>query len=282
MAGMTTAAAVGKDGGMTALGLIFPPDRPPEQLRSTALAADRSGLEQLWLWEDCFKESGIATAASVLAWTERLAVGIGLLPVPLRNVALTAMEIATLERLFPGRLVPGIGHGVQEWMGQVGVRAASPMTLLGEYAIALRSLLQGERVTTSGRYVELTDVALDWPPSPPPPVLVGAVREKTVGLAGERADGVILSGETAPARLHEVTDQLLAARAAAGRAAEAADVVAFVPVENQLPAAQVAARLAEYADGGATHLIVLAVGDEDADLAGYAGFLAREVRPLIP
>ena len=46
--------------------------------------------------------------------------GIGLLPVPLRNVALTAMELATLERLFPGRLAPGIGHGVLDWMGQVG------------------------------------------------------------------------------------------------------------------------------------------------------------------
>ena len=54
----------------------------------------------MWLWEDCFAESGIATAAAALAWTERLTVGIGLLPVPLRNVALSAMENATLERLF--------------------------------------------------------------------------------------------------------------------------------------------------------------------------------------
>ena len=34
--------------------------------------------------------------------TSRVTVGIGLLPVPLRNVALTAMEIATMARLFPG------------------------------------------------------------------------------------------------------------------------------------------------------------------------------------
>ena len=47
-------------------------------------------------------------------------VGIGLLPVPLRNLALAAMEIATLARLFPDRFVPAIGHGVLDWMGQVG------------------------------------------------------------------------------------------------------------------------------------------------------------------
>ena len=40
------------------------------------------------------------------------------------------MEIATIERLFPGRFVPAIGHGVQRWMGQVGARVESPLTLL--------------------------------------------------------------------------------------------------------------------------------------------------------
>ena len=73
--------------------------------------------------------------------------GIGLLPVPLRNVALTAMELATLERAIPGRLIGGVGHGVQSWMGQVGARVESPVTLLREYSVALRRLLDGESVT---------------------------------------------------------------------------------------------------------------------------------------
>lgn len=248
-----------------------------------ALAADGAGLEQLWLWEDCFKESGIAAAASVLAWTDRLTVGIGLLPVPLRNVALTAMELATLERLFPGRLLPGIGHGVQEWMGQVGPRAASPMTLLGEYTTALRGLLRGERLTTSGRYVRLTDVALDWPASSPPRLLVGAVRKRTVALAGELADGVILTGETTPDRIRDLMVGLDTARAAAGRSGDLPpDVVAFMPVEGRLGAAQVADRVAEYAHAGATHVILLAVGDEGPEMADYATFVAQEVRPLVP
>ena len=72
------------------------------------------------MWEDCFKESGIASATAALAWTSRIRVGIGLLPVPLRNVALTAMELATLERMFPGRLIAGIGHGVQPGWSRSG------------------------------------------------------------------------------------------------------------------------------------------------------------------
>ncbi|HLL35757.1 MAG TPA: LLM class flavin-dependent oxidoreductase, partial [Streptomyces sp.] len=149
---------------MTALGAVFRPQLSPERLRSVARLADETGLEELWLWEDCFLEGGISTAAAALAWTERVRVGVGLLPVPLRNVAVTAMEVATLHRMFPGRARVGVGHGVQDWMGQVGARAESPVTLLREYVVALRALLRGERVTTGGRYVRLADVALGWPP----------------------------------------------------------------------------------------------------------------------
>src|ERR1043165_8722354 len=143
---------------MTILGAVFLPQVPPERLRGVALAADEAGLEELWLWEDCCRESGVAAAAAVLAWTGRLRVGVGLLPAPLRNVALTAMELATMHRLFPDRLTVGGGHGVQDWMGQVGARVESPMTLLREYLTALRALLRGERVSVSGRYVKLDEV----------------------------------------------------------------------------------------------------------------------------
>ena len=70
---------------MTILGAIFLPSNPPERLRDIARAADEAGLEELWLWEDCFLNSGIAAASAALAWTENLRVGIGILPVFQRN-----------------------------------------------------------------------------------------------------------------------------------------------------------------------------------------------------
>lgn len=113
---------------MRRIGAIFTPYSPPEALRDAALSAEAEGVAELWLWEDCFRESAFAAASAVLAWTQGLRVGIGVAPIPLRNVASTAMEIATIERLFPGRLIPGVGHGVLSWMAQVGARAASPLT----------------------------------------------------------------------------------------------------------------------------------------------------------
>ena len=111
---------------MVTLAAIFPPTQPPERIVAVAAAADAAGLAELWVWEDCFKESGIATATAMLAATSRVTVAIGLLPVPLRNVALTAMEIATLARLFPGRRQPGRGPGVGRPPAQPARRGARP------------------------------------------------------------------------------------------------------------------------------------------------------------
>ena len=262
---------------MVTLAAIFPPSQPPERLGAVAAAADSAGLEQLWIWEDCFAESGIATAAAILAATRRVTVGIGLLPVPLRNVALTAMEIATLSRLFPGRLTAGVGHGVLDWMGQVGARAESPMTLLREYTAALYALLHGETVTTHGRYVHLDDVTLAWPPAEVPPLLVGGIRPRTVSLAGELGDGVIIPGGISPAEVRTSVGHLNGQRSA-GR--DPADVVVFISAPADGPAAAIAATVIEYAAAGATHVAVNAAED-DADVERFAGFLAREVSPLV-
>jgi alkanesulfonate monooxygenase SsuD/methylene tetrahydromethanopterin reductase-like flavin-dependent oxidoreductase (luciferase family) len=288
-----------------ALGVVFRPQLPPERLRSVALTADTAGLDELWLWEDCFREAGISAAAAALAWTSRVRVGIGLLPVPFRNVAIEAMEAATMSRLFPDRILFGIGHGVQEWMAQVGARVDSPMTLLREHASALRSLLAGERVTTDGRYVQLDDVALDWPPPHVPPLIVGAVGPRTIELSGELGDGTLLTGGTTPDTVRQVREQLDAARAAAGvdrahsitvyvMAATGADAAARMAAEVQRwdrldPASDIAiagspVELAEglmrWVDAGADS-VVLQPTEDEPDLEGFIDVIGRETRPLL-
>jgi alkanesulfonate monooxygenase SsuD/methylene tetrahydromethanopterin reductase-like flavin-dependent oxidoreductase (luciferase family) len=289
---------------MTVLGAVFLPQLPPERLRAIARAADEAGLEELWLWEDCFRESGIAAAAAVLAWTGRLRVGVGLLPAPLRNVALTAMELATMHRLFPDRLTVGVGHGVQDWMGQVGARVESPMTLLREYLTALRALLRGERVSVSGRYVKLDEVALDWPPVSAPPVLAGAVGPRSLRLAGEAADGTILTAGNAPDAVRRACALVAEGRAkgdggphrvvlfahaatgpdAAGRLADArrrSGVEQADGVGVAGDAAAVAGAVRRWAEAGAD-AVVLQPTEDDPDPEGFVRFVATQVRPLVP
>ena len=289
---------------MTTLGVVFLPQFAPERLRDVARSADEAGLEELWLWEDCFKEGAVATMAAALAWTERLRVGVGLMPVPMRNVAATAMETAMLERLFPGRAMIGVGHGVLEWMGWIGARAASPLTLLGEYLDALRALLAGERVTTDGRYVRLQDVALDWPPQQRVPILAGAEGPKTLELVGAKADGVILTGGTTPDTARKALERIRAGRESAGRT-DPFRVVSFMLAATG-PGAQerfdaehrawkfpegadvgaagdaetIAAAVRRWADAG-VDTVVLQPTSTEPDPEGFVRFAGRQVAPLL-
>lgn len=185
------------------LGCVYLPQFAPERIAPTARAADAAGLDELWLWEDCFLAGGISAAAIALANSERLTVGVGVLPIPLRNVAVTAMEIATLHRAFPGRVRIGLGHGVQDWMGQVGAKVSSPMTLMREYVTCLNALLRGETVTFHGRYVSLDEVTLDWPPDSRVEILTAAVGPRTLALSGELSQGTVLTQGTSPAQVRE-------------------------------------------------------------------------------
>ncbi|MER5214195.1 LLM class flavin-dependent oxidoreductase [Streptomyces sp. NPDC002838] len=290
---------------MTGLGAVFRPQLPPERLRALAQLADETGLEELWLWEDCFREGGISTAAAALAWTERVRIGVGLLPVPLRNVAITAMEAATLHRMFPGRAILGVGHGVQDWMGQVGARAESPLTLLREHLGALRALLRGERITTDGRYVKLDDVALDWPPDGAVEVLAGATGPRTLRLSGEAADGTVLTASTAPDGVRRARGLIDEGRQAAGRTDPHKVTVYLLTATGPSAAARLRAELADeglesvpdlgvagdagavakavqrLADAGADTVILQPTADEP-DPEGFLRFTAEEVRPLLP
>ncbi|MDA4889119.1 LLM class flavin-dependent oxidoreductase [Streptomyces sp. MS2A] len=290
---------------MTGFGAVFRPQLAPERLRAVVRVADEVGLDELWLWEDCFREGGISTAAAALAWTERVRVGVGLLPVPLRNVALTAMEAATLHRMFPGRAVLGVGHGVQDWMGQVGARAESPVTLLREHLLALRSLLRGDRVTVKGRYVQLDGVALDWPPQQAVEVFAGATGPRSLRLAGEAADGTVLTANTAPDGVRRARRLIDEGRAAAGRDDDAHRVVVYLlaatgaGARERLRAELVAEGVADVpglgvagdaqavadavlrlAEAGADTVILQPTGDEP-DPEGFVRFAAEQVRPLV-
>ncbi len=276
-----------------ALGVCFVPTLAPETLVQLARSVEEAGLDELWVWEDCFKQSGIASAAVALASTTRIRVGIGLMPTPLRNVALTAMEVATLARLFPGRLVPGIGHGVQEWMAQVGGRPRSPLTLLEEYATALRSLLAGEEVTTDGTYVHLDGVRLDWPPRPAPPLFIGGTGPKSVDQAARLGDGYLFANARTDAEIADTAARITAVRgighpmvyseiAAMGPGARER-VDAEVPLWGREPSPTIGTAgdadvfvdaVRRIAGLGVTSLVFQPTQDEP-DLDGFVAFLGR-------
>lgn len=190
------------------IGVCFHRTESPGQVAQRAREAEELGFAEFWVIEDCFFTAGVSLAAAALTATERIAVGLGIVPAVARNPAVTAMEFATLAELGPGRFHGGIGHGIQEWMAQMGERRASPVTMLGETLTTVRALLAGERLTVEGRYVTLDRVALELPPVDPPMVSAGVRGPKSLAVAGRRADGVILAEYCSPDHLRWVRRQV--------------------------------------------------------------------------
>lgn len=172
---------------------MYDRDWAPEELPGFAREVESLGADDLWVVEDLGWNGGVSAATVALGATERLRVGVGIMPAPLRSPALLAMEVATLARVFPGRFVAGIGHGVPEWMASVGVAARSPLALLEETISSVRTLLRGERVELDGREVRLDGVTLVHPPAQVPPLVAGVVRPRSLELSGRVADGTLIA-----------------------------------------------------------------------------------------
>ncbi len=285
------------------VGVVFRPQVAPERLVDVAQAADAAGLDELWLWEDCFLAGGISAATIALANSQRLKVGVGVLPVPMRSVAVLAMEIATLARAYPGRIRIGVGHGVQDWMAQIGEKVASPMTLLREYVTALTALLRGERVTVDGRYVKLTDVGLDWPPDSTIEILIGAEKPRTLALSGELASGTVITGGTSPDGLRDALRHI-SAGSVNSDGNERHSTVVYVVCTTGPDAAQqlrdelaywkfdpsedlaaygapeeIAAAATRWIDAGADTIVFQPPGN--ADIESFVDVIGKHVQPLI-
>ncbi len=190
---------------------------PPDELLDYARRVEVAGFDELWLAEDCFFNGGISAAASALAVTQKLSVGVGILPAVVRNPVFAAMEIATLARLYPNRFLPGFGHGIAGWMRQIGAFPKSQLGALEEVTVTVRRLLRGETVTYDGTQVHLTDAKLVFPPDRVPPVSLGVVGPKSLALSGRTADGTILPEFSPPAFIRWARQQIEAGREAAGR-----------------------------------------------------------------
>ncbi len=190
------------------LGILFRREHTPEKLAGFAKKAEQAGFDEIWVTEDCFYAGGIASAAVALANTSTIAVGVGILPAVVRNPVFTAMEIAALARIYPGRFLPGLGHGVERWMQQIGEFPASQLTALEEVTFTVRELLAGKQVDFDGEQIHLSQAELIHPPVQIPPVFLGVRGPKSLSLSGRMADGTILAEYSSPAYVSWARQQI--------------------------------------------------------------------------
>lgn len=112
----------------------------------------------------------------------------------IRSPALLAMNAASLARISEQDVMVGIGASsnvmVQGWHG---VPFERPYQRVRDVVRFVKQALTGERVAFRSESFDITGFRLGEVPVRPPRVLVAALREHMLGLAGREADGAILN-----------------------------------------------------------------------------------------
>lgn len=219
-------------------------------------AMEDIGYDSIWL-SDTAALPGAAplpTLAAVAARTERLKLGIGVLVLPPRNPVLLARELATVDVISGGRLLPagGLGINLPAELDAMGVRRGERVGRLEESVQIVKALWPGEPVTMRGEHWSLTDVRLE--PRPVRPKLefwLGGTAPAALRRVGRIADGWLASF-VGPDEFAALADVIRASAAEAGRAIDEDHYGATIfalPDEHELPDAARAllARRAELA-----------------------------------
>ena len=187
--------------------IAFSPSIPflsSAELVALSVEAERLGYRSAWLAEVAGPEA-FALAGAIASRTERMDLGVAVVPAATRSPALLAMGAATVSGLLGGRRFDlGIGAS-----SQVVVEAwhdrdfAPPLKRVDEAIRATAGLLDGER-SFSGTTVEIDHFRLGTSPAGPVGLYVGALGPRMLRLAGAVGDGVCLNLMTSAA----VTGQL--------------------------------------------------------------------------
>jgi probable F420-dependent oxidoreductase len=173
---------------------------------------------------------GLTPLALAAAWEPRLRLGTAILPAYTRAPALMAQSAAAMADAAPGRFALGIGSSsnviVERWNG---VPFVDPYKKVRDIVRFLRDAFSGDKVSRQYDTFRIDGFRLGVRPEQAPPILVAALREGMLKLAGREADGAIINW-LAPGDVPQVTG--VVREAAGGDEREVVARIFVCPSEN--------------------------------------------------
>jgi 5,10-methylenetetrahydromethanopterin reductase len=191
---------------------------PGDRVAEVAHTAEHLGFGSLWAPEDYPERPASVVSALAISATTHITVATGVTSLATRHPVVVAMEAATLAEAAPGRTAVGVGLGLPGTLRSLGCMPPSPLTLVRERAAAVRDLLAGDTVDLDDPAARLDGVRLAHPPAAAPPLVLGGLGPRMLALAGQIADGVIISSLGTEAYLRDAIERITTAAALAGRA----------------------------------------------------------------
>jgi 5,10-methylenetetrahydromethanopterin reductase len=190
-------------------------------LHELAANVERWGYDVLWLADERFFRDVYASLALCAMATHRIQLGTCVTDPYSRHPALTAMAIATVDEISQQRALLGIGAGIAGFK-EMGIQQRRPAQSIREAIQLIRQLLSGGRVTFHGETLTFEEGQLSVPARVDLPVYIAAKGPRNLQLAGEIANGVIVSSCVSDANIDHVLE--LVAHGA-GHAERAVDTV---------------------------------------------------------
>jgi probable F420-dependent oxidoreductase len=149
------------------------------------------GFTDVWTAESDGGD-GLTPLALASVWEPRLRLGTAILPAYTRAPACMAQSAATMADAAPGRFVLGIGSSsnviVERWNG---VPFDEPYKKVRDVVRFLRDAFSGDKVSRKYDTFEIQGFRLGIRPEQPPAIVVAALREGMLRMAGRESDGAI-------------------------------------------------------------------------------------------
>lgn len=182
---------------------LWPQNTTWPAMREASQLADRLGIDTLWTWDHFYALQGkderpnfeSATILAAMATvTERIRIGSLVQGITYRHPAVVANITATHDQVSNGRAICGIGAAWNTTEHTAyGIHLGTPAERsrrFAEGAKIVRALLDGERVTYSGKYYQLKDAVLNTRPVQQrlPIMIGGGGEQKTLRTTAKYAD----------------------------------------------------------------------------------------------
>ena len=210
--------------------------------------AELCGFEAVWQAESRLVRDAIVPMAAFAAVTSRIKIGSGVINNWTRNAAVVAATFLTLDDLAQDRIYCGIGAWWDPLAAKVGIQRRKNLLAMREVVTVVRRLLNRERVSFDGEFVQMDDVELDVVHGRKEPrnvpIYIGATGPKMMALTGEIADGAVLNYLVSPKYNEMAMAQLEIGARKAGKSVDDVDRPQLVvcSVDNDRAAALDGAR----------------------------------------
>ncbi len=180
------------------------PHYPFELIRDTAIVAENSGFDSIWM-TDHLVGVGIKKWHALEAWTilarlseatKKVTLGACVSDPHRRHPAVLAQTATTLDIVSGGRAVLGIGAGEAMNLDPYGIVWTKPASRLHEAITVIKKLWTEESVNYTGQFFKIKEALLSPKPTQKPniPIWVAANSPKTMKTTAELADGWIPTG----------------------------------------------------------------------------------------